>query len=115
MCIWCSVVLVSVNMRSSYEQLRCLRRGLTVLICPRSGPRTLEQLQVLHIPWFFAISILSWLLIIFFFRFLRSLGACKRCVLPRRGGFVAIGAVGVHGLHGHCLLAVVLFWFRIML
>ena len=86
MCIWCSVVLVSVNMRSSYEQLRCLRRGLTVLISPRSGPRTLEQLQVLHIPWFFAISILSWLLIIFFFRFLRSLGACKRCVLPRRGG-----------------------------
>ena len=32
-------------------------------------PRTLEQLQVLHIPWFFAISILSWLFIISFIVF----------------------------------------------
>ena len=55
-------------------------------------PRTLEQLQVLHIPWFFAISILSWLFIIFVYRFCDRLAHAEGTCCRGEGGLVAITA-----------------------
>ncbi len=66
------------------------------------APRTMEQLQVLHIPWFFAISILSWLFIVFFVVFCAAWRTQKmRAAEARRVGS-DYGVMKFTGSMGKC-------------